>query len=96
MGDPNATVWGIPFMRLISNIIGFVVPAFQTYKAMKTPGKDDDKQWLTYWVVFSLLSFAEFFIGPKIIIRVPFYWEIKSIFVLWLQVAKVSVIPFFF
>lgn len=29
--------------------------------AIESAAKDDDTQWLTYWVVFAVLSVAEFF-----------------------------------
>mmetsp|Transcript_6835 Transcript_6835/g.9981 ORF Transcript_6835/g.9981 Transcript_6835/m.9981 type:complete len:174 (+) Transcript_6835:43-564(+) len=90
--NTEPTQWGLPLMRFFSNILGFVIPAYQTFRAIKSPNKDDDKQWLTYWVVFSLFSCIEFVIGPAFIKRIPFYWELKTIFILWLQVARGALI----
>ena len=40
---------------------GFVYPAYRSIKAIETSIKDDDTQWLIYWVVFACFSVAEFF-----------------------------------
>merc|ERR1712032_125203 len=44
--------------------------------------KNDDTQWLTYWVVFAFFSvvgyFADFIAG-----WVPFYWLSKCLFLVW-------------
>ena len=32
-----------------------------TVHALETPGGDDDRQWLTYWVIIALLSALESF-----------------------------------
>lgn len=34
----------------VSNLIGWALPAFLSVRAIESPGTNDDKQWLTYWV----------------------------------------------
>jgi receptor expression-enhancing protein 5/6 len=67
----------------IVTFIGVVYPAIQSIKAIESPDEDDDKQWLTYWIVFGLFSFVELFIG-FILKFIPFYFILKMIFLLWL------------
>ncbi|CAG8439382.1 13752_t:CDS:2 [Funneliformis caledonium] len=38
--------WG----QLLSNLIGWVYPAYISFKAIETTDKADDTQWLTYWL----------------------------------------------
>lgn len=38
---------------LLCSLIGFAYPAYMSFKAIQTADAKDDKQWLTYWVVFS-------------------------------------------
>nr|CAG8634814.1 10460_t:CDS:2 [Entrophospora candida] len=39
-------VWG----SLFSNIIGWLYPAYASFKAIESAKKTDDTQWLTYWL----------------------------------------------
>ena len=34
----------------VSNLIGWGLPAYLSVQAIESPGTNDDKQWLTYWV----------------------------------------------
>eukprot|EP00287_Rhodomonas_sp_CCMP768_P002885 CAMPEP_0196735664 /NCGR_PEP_ID=MMETSP1091-20130531/14015_1 /TAXON_ID=302021 /ORGANISM="Rhodomonas sp., Strain CCMP768" /LENGTH=125 /DNA_ID=CAMNT_0042079319 /DNA_START=144 /DNA_END=521 /DNA_ORIENTATION=- len=73
--------------KVLCMVIGFMYPAYMSYKAIKTPNKDDDTQWLSYWVIFGLFSFVEFFLD--IILQwVPLYHEAKLVFLIWLAVPS--------
>lgn len=64
---------------LLSNLIGFLYPAYASIKAVESSGKDDDTKWLTYWVVFSFITLIEF--PAEIILQwIPFYSLIKVIY----------------
>jgi receptor expression-enhancing protein 5/6 len=75
-------VW-IGFLeRFITNLIGTVYPAFWTIKSIESRG-EDDKQWLTYWVVFACFTTLEMFSG-FILRYIPFYFFLKIVFLIWL------------
>ena len=48
-------------LQLLANIVGFVYPAYCSIKALESTVKNDDTQWLTYWVVFAAFSVVEYF-----------------------------------
>ncbi|KAF9291224.1 ER membrane protein DP1/Yop1 [Mortierella alpina] len=73
--------------KLLSNILGWVYPAYRSFKALETPSKDDDKQWLTYWAVYGFVSILESF-TDVLLYWFPFYFFLKSVFLLWLMIPS--------
>lgn len=45
--------------ELVVGLVGFIYPAYMSFKALSTPGTDDDTQWLTYWVVYAFFNLTE-------------------------------------
>lgn len=74
---------------LICNLVGFIYPAYMSFKALETPGKSDDKQWLIYWVVYAIFNIVEAFIDI-ILFWVPFYYLFKLFFLFWLFLPQTT------
>jgi receptor expression-enhancing protein 5/6 len=68
--------------QLLANTVGFLYPAYCSIKALESSVKNDDTQWLTYWVVFAAFSVVEYF-ADFIAGWVPFYWLSKCLFLVW-------------
>jgi receptor expression-enhancing protein 5/6 len=77
------------FAALICNGVGFIYPAYASIRALESKNKDDDTQWLTYWVVFAFFSVAEFF-SDIIFSWFPFYWLAKIVFLVWCMLPLAS------
>lgn len=68
---------------LVCNFVGFVYPAYMSFKAIESKEKEDDTQWLTYWVVYSFFSVLETFIS-FLLNWIPFYFAFKLAFLVYL------------
>jgi len=66
----------------LASFLGFVYPAYCSVKAIESTQKDDDTQWLTYWVVYSAFSLVEFF-SDIFLSWFPFYYLAKMLFLGW-------------
>mmetsp|Transcript_56338 Transcript_56338/g.131962 ORF Transcript_56338/g.131962 Transcript_56338/m.131962 type:complete len:123 (-) Transcript_56338:262-630(-) len=71
--------------KVLCVAVGVLYPAYMSVKAIKSPTKDDDTQWLSYWVIFGMFSFLEFFLD-LILQWVPLYHEAKLVFLIWLAI----------
>jgi len=68
----------------ITNLVGIIFPIFWSLKSLQSRSKDDDdKQWLTYWIIFSLSQILDTF-SNLILQIIPFYFFIKIGFLIWL------------
>ena len=75
-------VFGIG-QAILTNLIGVAYPVFMSFYALESDGADDDKQWLTYWVVFGLFSIVDQFAG-FVLAFIPFYYVLKVATLIWL------------
>jgi len=66
----------------IVSLLGFLYPAYASVKAIESTDKDDDTQWLTYWVVYSSFSIGEFF-SDIFLSWFPLYFLFKCMFLCW-------------
>eukprot|EP01125_Pyxidicula_operculata_P021652 TRINITY_DN8472_c0_g1_i1.p1 TRINITY_DN8472_c0_g1~~TRINITY_DN8472_c0_g1_i1.p1 ORF type:complete len:121 (+),score=27.80 TRINITY_DN8472_c0_g1_i1:44-406(+) len=49
---------------------------YQSFKAVESDNKEDDTQWLTFWLIYSFIQFAEYF-SDTLLFWIPFYNELK-------------------
>ena len=92
--DPGLLVTGVMFVviflvaigvcgNLLVSIVGFLYPAYRSFKALESDDKDDDTQWLTYWVVYAFFTvFDE--MTSWILNLMPFYFMIKLVLMIWM------------
>eukprot|EP00358_Blepharisma_japonicum_P004959 CAMPEP_0202942716 /NCGR_PEP_ID=MMETSP1395-20130829/2971_1 /ASSEMBLY_ACC=CAM_ASM_000871 /TAXON_ID=5961 /ORGANISM="Blepharisma japonicum, Strain Stock R1072" /LENGTH=188 /DNA_ID=CAMNT_0049639335 /DNA_START=11 /DNA_END=577 /DNA_ORIENTATION=+ len=68
---------------LITDIIAILYPAYMSFKAIESAETDDDKQWLTYWVVFAIFKVIDDW-SEILFSWLPFYYPIKLAFLIFL------------
>ncbi|KAL7153309.1 hypothetical protein ABFS83_04G159300 [Erythranthe nasuta] len=69
-------------------VVSLVYPLYASIRAIETKSSVDDQQWLTYWVLYSMITLFELTFA-KLIEWLPFWSYAKLIFTCWL------VIPYF-
>ncbi|GBG27583.1 Receptor expression-enhancing protein 4 [Hondaea fermentalgiana] len=69
--------------RPVCHFLGYLYPAYQSYKAVKANDPSLHTQWLTFWIVNTYFSFAETF-GDTLLSWLPFYYEAKVAVLIWL------------
>ncbi|CAK5264605.1 unnamed protein product [Mycena citricolor] len=80
-------------LSFISHVIAawfaFLIPVFGTFKALKhRPVSEPDlERWTKYWSVVGLIVCFEY-LGEWVISWVPFYWEAKTAFLLFLALPQ--------
>ncbi|KAF6159423.1 hypothetical protein GIB67_032194 [Kingdonia uniflora] len=73
--------------RHLDTLVGpgvmLLFPLYASIRAIESPSTLDDQQWLTYWVLYSLITLFELSCW-KVLIWLPFWPYVKLIFGLWL------------
>ena len=60
-----------------------VYPLIRSVIALETEDKNDDKQWLTYWSIYGIMTLIDEFTSV-LLTRIPYYFFIKVCFLIWL------------
>ncbi|CAH8550699.1 unnamed protein product [Schistosoma bovis] len=74
--------------RLIITVFGVMHPSYRTYKAIKRKDYQEVVTLGMYWVVFSMYITLE--LVTDILLQLPFYYEAKTLFVIWLVTPATS------
>uniref|UniRef100_A0A915PB09 Receptor expression-enhancing protein n=1 Tax=Setaria digitata TaxID=48799 RepID=A0A915PB09_9BILA len=70
--------------RIVVLTAGTLYPAYRSYKAVRTKDVREYVKWMMYWIVFAFFCFIETIADVVVSFWLPFYYELKIIFVLWL------------
>ncbi|KAL5204352.1 hypothetical protein ABZP36_009223 [Zizania latifolia] len=76
------------FDVLAGPLVALAYPLYASVKAIETKSPVDDQQWLTYWVLYSLITLFELTFA-SVIQWLPFWPSMKLILICWL------VLPYF-
>ena len=70
--------------EMAGHVISFVIAGYKSILAIETPGGNDDRQWLTFWLILCLFLHIERFFARIILSNISFYYELKLIIMIWL------------
>jgi receptor expression-enhancing protein 5/6 len=72
---------------LAGPVMMLLYPLYASIMAIESADKEDDQQWLTYWVLYSVVSLLEMAAGP-VIAWIPFYSTMKLVIASWLVLPQ--------
>lgn len=72
---------------ILTVVLTVLYPAVQSIKAIESVGEDDDKEWLTYWLIFGVATLADEFAGC-ILSFIPFYFYVRLGFFVFLMAPQ--------
>jgi len=73
-----------PVYYLVWLVLGTLYPAYESFKAVKSRNAKHYVRWMMYWIVYAITTASESLLHPLLQFWVPFYSEIKIIFLLYL------------
>uniref|UniRef100_A0A061S0D5 HVA22-like protein n=1 Tax=Tetraselmis sp. GSL018 TaxID=582737 RepID=A0A061S0D5_9CHLO len=65
-------------------VLGFIWPAYASYKAVEGRGSYDPVVWLTYWIVFSAFIIVDTMLDLMVGYWLPFYYPCQLAVTVWL------------
>jgi len=68
---------------ILLTTVTVLYPAVHSIRAIQSPDEDDDKVWLTYWMIFGLFTTMETFFG-FVFYFIPYWDWIRLAFFIWL------------
>jgi receptor expression-enhancing protein 5/6 len=73
--------------HIIMCCITVLYPALHSIRAIITPDNTDDKEWLTYWMIYGVITFGETFLG-FFLSMIPYYDYARLCFFAWLLLPQ--------
>lgn len=70
--------------EVAGHVLSLVYGGVRTIISIETPGGDDDRQWLTFWLILTLLLFVERFLARVMLSTFPLYYQAKLGLLCWL------------
>jgi len=72
---------------LAGPVVMLLYPLYASIMAIESPFKEDDQQWLTYWVLYSFVSLIEMAAAP-VLVWIPLYSTVKLAVASWLVLPQ--------
>ncbi|GJX28347.1 HVA22-like protein e [Tanacetum coccineum] len=73
--------------QLAGPLTMLLYPLYASVVAIESASKEDDQQWLSYWILYSFLTLMEMLLQP-LLEWIPIWYDIKLIAVAWLVLPQ--------
>jgi receptor expression-enhancing protein 1/2/3/4 len=77
------------FSRLLAGWFTFLLPSYSTFKALRQRplNEQERERWAGYWIIIGGVVAFEY-TAEWLLCWFPFYWEIKTLFLLFLSLPQ--------
>ncbi|XP_052176138.1 HVA22-like protein e [Diospyros lotus] len=84
-----ARLWNLftSLHSLAGPITMLLYPLYASVAAIENTSKEDDEQWLAYWILYSFLTLMEM-LFQSILEWLPIWYDVKLAFVAWLVLPQ--------
>ncbi|XP_039001376.1 HVA22-like protein e [Hibiscus syriacus] len=72
---------------LAGPLVMLLYPLYASVIAIESPGKEDDEQWLAYWILYSFLTLTEM-VFESVLEWIPIWYSAKLLFIAWLVLPQ--------
>ncbi|XP_076891792.1 HVA22-like protein e [Bidens hawaiensis] len=73
--------------QLAGPVTMLLYPLYASVVAIESASKEDDQQWLSYWILYSFLTLMEMLLQP-LLEWIPIWYDVKLIAVAWLVLPQ--------
>ncbi|KAJ6764251.1 HVA22-LIKE PROTEIN [Salix koriyanagi] len=81
----------LSFLTQVHTISGPVLmllyPLYASVIAIESPNREDDKQWLAYWILYSFLTLTEMLLQP-LLEWITLWYSLKLVLAAWLVLPQ--------
>ncbi|KAF9661605.1 hypothetical protein SADUNF_Sadunf19G0086200 [Salix dunnii] len=67
--------------------LSFSMQRYASVIAIESPSREDDKQWLAYWILYSFLTLTEMLLQP-LLDWIPIWYSLKLLLTAWLVLPQ--------
>ncbi|XP_058103087.1 HVA22-like protein e [Magnolia sinica] len=67
--------------------VTLLYPLYASVRAIESPSKLDDEQWLAYWILYSFLTLMEMVAAP-VLEWIPIWYQMKVVLIAWLVLPQ--------
>ncbi|CAN0915877.1 HVA22-like protein e [Linum grandiflorum] len=72
---------------LAGPVVMLLYPLYASVIAIESPSKDDDEQWLAYWILYSFLTLSEMLL-QAVLEWIPIWYTVKLMLAAWLVLPQ--------
>ncbi|KAG6753246.1 hypothetical protein POTOM_043296 [Populus tomentosa] len=68
-------------------VLMLLYPLYASVVAIESPSREDDKQWLAYWILYSFLTLTEMLL-QSLLEWIPIWYSLKLVLAAWLVLPQ--------